>query len=150
MAYYGKYLEREMISGFRRDGTEYNYERPAGYTGLFRGHVTDIDGNKLDDYNACDYFLTLRNPENNDLTDGALNFETWDMINDQLSNFIGKHMPKQEDKYHWQCGFGGDESDGLIDFFCKQKVKLPPPMIFEVYGKKYEMTWTYSGDSDRD
>jgi hypothetical protein len=147
MAYYGKYLEKETFVGIRRDGTEYSGQRPAGYTGLFRGHVTDIDGNKIHEYSACDYFLDLKKPENDD---GGLNFETWEIINQQLGEFVKIHMPQQEDEYHWQCGFGGDESDGLIDFFCKQKVKLPPPMIFEVYGKKYEMTWKYYGDSDRD
>lgn len=144
MAYYGKYLESEKYSGVRSDGTTYTGERPAGYTGLFRGHVTDIDGNKLHEYSASDYFLKLQNNEN------ELNFETWNIINDELSKFAEKHMPSDEESHHWQCGFGADEGDGLIDFFCKQKVKIPPPMIFEVYGKKYEMTWTYVGDSDRD
>ena len=148
MSSYGKYYPVHKFDGKRSDGTEYSGETPAGYGGLFRADVTDMDGNSLHDYSVADYFLGLKNPDENEDTYKNLNFETWEIINEHVRDVLSKHMPEQDDKYHWQCGFGGDEGDGLIDFFCKEKIDLPPPSIFRVYGKSYRMTWYYDGDDD--
>ena len=150
MELYGKYQPVEKYSGKRSDGTEYSGETLAGYSGSFHGSVTDMNGNTMPEYMACDYFLTLRNPKNNTLRDDALNFEAWEIIDSYISNSVCKYMPKHDYNYYWQSGFGGDEIDGLVDFFCKEKVELLPPVIFRLYGKSYKLTWHYCGDYDSD
>ena len=61
-------------------------------------------------------------------------------ISEMVRNHAKKYLPKDEiGKNVWQAGFGGDESDGLIDY----ALELPPPHIpdieFEVDGKTYVM-----------
>lgn len=149
MASYGSYIASRKFSGKRSDGTEYSGETPAGYCGVFRAHITDINGNKLHEYSVSDYFLALKNPDGNEYTGKDMNFETWEIVDEQISRVLCKHMPKRtHSSYHWQSGFGGDEGDGLVDFFCEQKVTLPPLSIFHLYGKLYKMTWYYCGDDD--
>jgi len=149
MELYGKYQPAEKYSGKRPDGTEYSGETLAGYSGDFRGSITDIDGNDVDDYSASQYFLTLRNPKNNTLKEDDMNFETWEIIDNYISNCVSEYMPECDHKYyHWQCRFGGNDLDGLVEFFCKEKVKILPPMIFKVYDKSYRMIWTYHAGYD--
>lgn len=137
MKLYGKYIAANDL-------------RPAGYTGLFRGTVVDDFGNKVGEHSAADYFLKLQDPAEKPLQEGDLNFDTWDIIYEQMNNFVRKYMPQMSSTYRYQYGFGGDESDGIIDFFCEHQIGELPDMHFSVYGKYYKIVWNYIEDEADD
>ena len=116
----------------------------TGYTGLFWGSVRNADGSAVKGtriYNgeefptdsAEEYFFNIE--------------DAWEIINDKLYRHLHTHIGDVEhDKYHWQCGFGGDEMDGLLDFWLPRQIACPPDMTFEVLGKKYVMSFSYGGE----
>jgi hypothetical protein len=120
----------------------------TGYIGLFWGSVCNEDGTNLkstkkygeeivESDSAADYFF--------DIEDGGN--EAWDIINDKLHRHLRKHIGEVDHiKYHWQCGFGGDEMDGLLDFWLPTQIECPPDMEFKILGRKYVMYFSYSGD----
>jgi hypothetical protein len=74
-------------------------------------------------------------------------FKYWDMIYKLIDELCTRHLKplmNGDESYAYQSGFGGDESDGLIDFWLPVKVPELPIISFEIYGKKYELRWKYS------
>ena len=116
----------------------------AGYGGLFWGRVYDSDDNLI--RLADDYFWELGKvdyPEDD--------FKYWY----DIDNLIGKHCSKYVDPYkginhHYQYGFGGDESSGVIDFFVEKPIPEMPDMPFTIAGKQYVIKWEYSSGSLED
>jgi hypothetical protein len=107
----------------------------TGYGGLFWGSVSNEDGSNIE--YASDFFFKVE--ENGK--------EAWDIINDKLHLHLHKHIGKVDRlKYHWQCGFGGDEMDGLLDFWLPTQIECPPDMKFKILGEKYVMSFNYGGD----
>jgi hypothetical protein len=119
----------------------------TSYVGLFWGTIFDEDGSKFrslrmqagqlvesDDFNL--YMLDVQ---------GA-----WEKINDKLQDHMTKQIGPTVSPYGWQCGFGGDEMDGLLDFCLPTRIPCPPPMHFTINGIKYTMKFKYSGDDDSD
>ena len=73
--------------------------------------------------------------------------EAWDIINDKLHCQLQTQIGKVDfNKYHWQCGFGGDEMDGLLDFWLPTQIACPADMHFTILGKNYVMSFIYGGD----
>jgi hypothetical protein len=108
---------------------------PKGYYGMFWGTVSNEDGFTVE--YASDYFLRIEDKGK----------EAWDIINDKLHRHLQTHIGEVDfHKYHWQCGFGGDEMDGLLDFWLPTRIKCPPDMEFKILDKKYVMSFDYSGD----
>ncbi len=115
---------------------------PAGYGGLFWGRVYGPDGNRI--RIADDYFWELGqvdHPEDD--------FKYWydidELINQHCTKYIG---PYRGSDHHYQSGFGGDESSGLIDFWTAERIPEMPDMPFEIAGKAYVLKWEYSSGSD--
>lgn len=141
---YGSYkpAKTETIHN-RWDGRITTVETPAGYSGLLWGTVHHRNGRKIK--NAQDYFMKLA--ETNGEED---EFAYWNIIGDLLSNYCREHIrPLKGDNpsYGYQCGFGGDESDGLIDFWLPVKVPKLPNLKFVIKDKMYTLRWDFtSGD----
>jgi hypothetical protein len=130
----------EMITNMNGDTVPLH--TPAGYGGLFWGKVYTSDGNKIE--SAQDYFWELGkvdNPEND--------FKYWEKIIDFINHHCIKYIgPVCGITHHYQSGFGGDESDGLIDFWTEKPVPEMPDMPFEIAGKAYVLKWEYSAGHD--
>ena len=104
----------------------------TGYSGIFWGSVRNEDGSQLQ--YAQDVFFEI---------DGA-----WEIINDKLQRHLQKHIGVVDRKnYHWQCGFGGDEMDGMLDFWLPTPLDCPPDMKFTILNKKYVMSFSYGWDN---
>jgi len=125
-------------------GEKVPLDTPAGYGGLFWGRVFHGNGRRIK--LASDYFIELakKNGEENEFT-------YWEFIDEE----IGKHCQKYIDPfnitdghYHYQYGFGGDESDGLIDFWVPTEIPEMPPLRFKIKNKKYILRWEYSSGDD--
>ena len=77
---------------------------PFNVCGLIRANLYNQNGSVL--ANAEDYFFEM---------DEMGSY--WEIISDKMYNHVSKYFPEREPgKNIWQAGFGGDESDGLIDF----------------------------------
>jgi hypothetical protein len=139
---YGKFIpaENKIITNIYGEKVPLN--KPAGYTGLFWGSVLDAKGKTIE--LASDYFW--------DREDFEHGFNCWEIIDE----FIGQHCAKYispycGEKHSYQYGFGGDECDGLIDFWATERIPTMPDMPFEIAEEKYTITWRYSpGHSDDD
>jgi len=123
---------------------------PKGYSGMFWGSVRNEDGSLVKGtrmYNGEPFETDSAEQFFFDIEDNGR--EAWDIINDKLHRHLQKHIGEVDrDKYHWQCGFGGDEMDGLLDFWLPTQIECPPDMKFEILGKKYVMSFHYSGDDE--
>jgi len=142
---FGKFhaAKDEMITTMR--GDKVPLKTPAGYGGLFWGRVYGPDGKKITI--AQDYFMELGKDEDE--------FKYWYEIDALIHQHCMKYIhPYRGDNHHYQSGFGGDESDGLIDFWTEKPIPEMPDMPFEIAGKAYVLKWDYShgshGESDND
>lgn len=138
---YGKYNSEKDNKIIDMFGKEVSFKTPEGYSGLFWGTVYNSKGKIMDD--ASDYFWDLSEEHEND------GFEYWETI----SNFIEEHCSKYiapycGQDYHYQCGFGASDMNGLIDFCTKKPIPEMPDMPFEIEGKKYVIKWKYSSGHD--
>jgi hypothetical protein len=118
-----------------------------GYVGMFWGTVLNEDGSKLKGMMKYGDEMVKTNQASDilfDVTDGDQT--AWEIINDDLSIHITKHIGNVDQPYSWQCGFGGDEMDGCLDFWLPTKIACPPDMQFEINGKMYIMKFKYSDD----
>jgi len=101
---------------------------PYNWCGLIRANVYTIKGERIRNMSEYARFH---------LPDG-------DNVCSDISEMVHKHaekyFPKDElGKNVWQAGFGGDESDGLIDYALEFPPPTVPDMEFEVDGKTYVM-----------
>lgn len=139
---FGKFhpAKTENVTNFRGETIEVS--TPAGYGGLFWGEVYDSDGNRIK--MASDYFWDLGKedyPEDD--------FKYWEVIDEFIHQHCLKYIHEYRGKdHHYQSGFGGDESDGLIDFWTEKPIPEMPDMPFEIAGKKYVIKWDYSSGDD--
>jgi hypothetical protein len=137
---FGKFhpAKSEIIT--RLDGTTVPLDTPPGYGGLFWGRVYDSDGNRI--RRASDYFWELGQDNMED------EFRYWYVIDELIHQHCLKYIhPYRGYAHHYQSGFGGDESDGLIDFWVKEPIPEMPDMPFEIEGEKYILKWEYSSGS---
>lgn len=135
---YGKYnpAKSEKIINSRGETTIIN--TPEGYSGLFWGKVYCDD---VEIQNAEDYFLKITG------SDEHLEFDYWDQISDIIEQHCTKYIfpyVKDHYNYHYQSGFGGDECDGLIDFWLPVPIPKMPDIVFKIQGKIYQLRWTFS------
>jgi hypothetical protein len=119
-----------------------------GYSGLFWGSVRNEDGTIVKGtkmYNGEEFPIDSAEEYFFEIEDNGK--DAWDIINDKLSRHMQTHIGEIDlTKYHWQCGFGGDEMDGLVDFCLPTQIPCPPDMEFEILGKNYVMSFRYGGD----
>lgn len=112
----------------------------AGYSGLFRGQVHSSLTGKLVSL-AEDYFWMLGKI---DYPDDE--FKYWyyisDLINEHCIKYIRPYCGNGEN-YYYQSGFGGDESNGLIDFWTQSPVPEMPDMHFKIAETLYMIKWKY-------
>jgi hypothetical protein len=100
---------------------------PFNVCGLIRANLYNQDGSLLK--NAEDYFFEMDE-------EGSY----WGIISDKMNNHVSKYFPERESgKNVWQTGFGGDESDGLIDFALQTYPPAVPDMEFDIDGIVYIM-----------
>jgi hypothetical protein len=99
----------------------------AKYTIVFWGTVYDQAGIRVE--NAARQFW------NEDS-------ESWDHI----SGCIRKHASKFIRKENFQSGFGGNYSDGCIEYSTWEKVDTIPLMKFQTNEKLYTMTFSTKTD----
>lgn len=140
---YGKFVPARKYSGTREDGTTYSGEIPAGYSGLFRARISNVDETPILDDNGVKLYRYTSVSDHWFNKDESI----FEIVNDCMENKYGCIVLDGK-PYGAQYGFGGDECDGLIDFFAKERVKLPEPMKFEAFGKEYLMTWYYASYDD--
>ena len=109
---YGKYMKARK-------------NNPAGYEGMFRAVVYEkVELEKYLDYNY------------------SSEYEYWiEIINDKLEDHLYDNYFQEDKRYTFDFGFNDSGKDGSIYFHTKDMIYLPVPMEFELYGKKYLMTW---------
>jgi hypothetical protein len=132
---FGKFSPAKTEIVKSMSGQEITVNTPAGYSGIFWGTVYDSDETPMT--GAYEYFMAL-----DDLDTDCL---------DRISDLIYKHTLTYIDPYcgehhHYQSGFGGDENDGLIDFWTENSIPEMPDMPFEVAGRQYVLKWDYPYD----
>lgn len=142
---FGKFIPAESKIITNIYGEKVPLNKPAGYAGLFWGTVFDENGGKIDV--ASDYFRELAS----DLGEDD-DFCYWEIIDHAIEQYCKKHLRPISDKserHHYQYGFGGDNCDGLIDFWLPESVPEMPDLEFTIDNKKYTIRWEYSpGDDD--
>lgn len=110
---------------------------PAGYSGLFWGSVSKQAGEDIP--NAQEYFRELAKET------GESVYEYWDLVSDALEGHCTNYVaPYCGVNHNYQSGFGGDESDGLIDFWTEKPIPRMPPMLFVVNKTMYVMKFEFS------
>lgn len=115
---------------------------PEGYSGLFWGRVYDADGNRIKI--AHDYFWHLGQVDYPDD-----DFKYWGIIDSRIAEHCDTYiLPYCGKRHHYQSGFGGDESDGLVDFWTEKPIPEMPDMPFEISGNQYVMKWEYSSGEE--
>jgi hypothetical protein len=141
---YGNFKPERKFGGTRPDGSKYSGKTPAGYAGLFRATVTYQNGQPIlrsdgtVQYDVPEHFC------DEDAENGESYAYSWSCIDRIMFEELEKNFPNTTGThYHIQYGFGGDDSSGLIDFFTEVQLEIPEPIYFELYGKKYRMTWEY-------
>jgi len=139
---FGKFIPARNDIITRRDGTKTTLNTPPGYGGLFWGRVYDKDGQRIHLAEEYFYELAKTNKERSDFT-------YWEIIDAEIGKHCDKYIgPFYKSSHHYQYGFGGDESDGIIDFWLPEQVPEMPPMVFEIRGEKYTIEWEYSSGDD--
>lgn len=144
MRMYGEKIESETYQVTSQEGIIKTYNTTPGYTGLFRANITHADGSLILDHNGkevydkAEYFY-------DDM------FTNWHIIqkamDDGLEDYIIRFTSSgSEISYNMQCEFGGDGSDGIIDFFTPSPIPMPPKVAFTIDGNNYLMTWYYVED----
>ena len=139
---FGKFkpARNEIITTMR--GDKVPVSTPAGYGGLFWGRVYGSDGTRI--RNAEEYFWDLGKVDHPDD-----DFKYWYEIDARINEHCTKYIaPYCDAHHHYQSGFGGDESDGLIDFWTEKPIPVMPTMRFEIAGQAYFLKWEYSGGHD--
>lgn len=139
---FGKFIpaRNEIITNMY--GEQVHHSTPPGYGGLFWGRVHNKDGKRI--RLAEDYFYDLAK-KNGEETE----FVYWEHIDSEIGKHCQKYIdPFYKSSHHYQYGFGGDESDGLIDFWLPEPIPEMPPMTFEICGEKYTIEWEYSSGDD--
>lgn len=137
---FGKFrpAENKIITNIYGEKVPLN--TPSGYGGLFWGSVYDAKGKRIN--LASDYFWDRKLPLDDQ-------FDAWEHISECIDAHCSKYVaPYCDDRHSYQSGFGGDESDGLIDFWAKDPIPEMPDMPFEVAGEKYTIRWDYSSGHD--
>lgn len=143
---YGKFKPaKTTLIKNRWDGHEATVSTPDGYGGLFWGRVYDA-GNTLI-FPASDYFMRLAEDKQLDT------FEYWNILTELIDRHCVEYLNPlmgQNLNYNYQSGFGGDDCDGLIDFWLPVQVPDLPDMPFTIEGKPYVLKWQYSPGGDDD
>jgi hypothetical protein len=62
---------------------------------------------------------------------------------DNFTKEENKELDDPDSEYEFICGFGGDEQDGIINFFVDKKIPLPPNMEIEFDDKTYIMSFKF-------
>lgn len=66
--------------------------------------------------------------------------DEWVIINDAMKKVLIPILPERGvDKSNWQCGFGGDEGNGLVDYWLPKKIAYLPNVVFKIKGIEYKM-----------
>jgi hypothetical protein len=141
---FGKFspAESRMITNSR--GEKLPLNTPAGYAGLFWGKVFHGNGRRIK--NAEDYFCNLAKKNGEDYE-----YLYWDIIGEAIDLYCEKYIApliNDHDQYHFQSGFGGDECDGLIDFWLPEPIAKMPPLRININGKNYILRWEYSSGDE--
>jgi hypothetical protein len=135
---FGKFHPAKKSTLKTIDGETKTVDTPAGYGGLFWGYVYNSQEKVIP--HAEDYFLELG--EKNDPSD---QFKYWDIIDHKITSHCLKYIdPYCGANHHYQSGFGGDEGNGLIDFWTEKRIPEMPDLEFEIEGEKYTIKWLYS------
>lgn len=140
---FGKYIPSEEVFG-ECMGREVLVTTPAGYAGLFWGTVYEMDGTKINHAEA--HFEQLA------LNDGKDRYEYVNLIADVIDNHCHNYIAPycgENGEYNYQSGFGGDESDGMIDFWCEKPIPRMPNSLFGFGGKTWFIKWEYSNGYDQ-
>ena len=70
----------------------------------------------------------------------SIDENSWLEISNKMTKHVKKFFPKKEyGKNTWQSGFGGDDSDGTIDFALQAHPPAISDMRFKFNGKFYTM-----------
>jgi len=141
---FGKFYpaKSEIITNMHGEKVPLN--TPAGYGGLFWGRVFGEDGKHIK--YADDYFMELA--ESNGEED---EFVYWEIIDSEIGKHCEKYIEpiyKKSNHHHYQYGFGGDESSGLIDFWLPEQIPEMPSLQFKIKDKTYTLRWEYSSGDD--
>jgi hypothetical protein len=67
----------------------------------------------------------------------------WHIINEAMDAVLIPFLPERggDGGQHWQCGFGGDEGSGLLDYWLNEKIIELPDVVFEIDGITYTMVF---------
>lgn len=137
---FGEFNPEEVSFHNVSSGQRVPHFMPSGYSGLFWGKMFYGNGRRIN--SADNYFVELarKNGENDE-------YIYWTLIDAAIEkhceDYLGPIL-KDNEKYTYQYGFGGDECDGLIDFWLPKQVPKMPPLRFKILGKKYILRWEYS------
>jgi hypothetical protein len=136
---FGKFYPAKMEIITTSSGEIVETNSSDGYSGLLWGMVYTSNNNVIK--NAEEYFYEL---DNN-------GYKYWDMIREFIATYCVNHIePYCGSNGSYQYGFGGDECDGLIDFWTEKPIPEIPDMSFEIEGKRYVIKWHYSSGDPRD
>lgn len=68
--------------------------------------------------------------------------DSWEIIANAMDEVLSPILPARGvNKSHWQSGFGGDEGNGLIDYWLPEKITALPDVIFTIEGVEYKMVF---------
>lgn len=146
---FGNYFKEETKTTTKCNGNKHHLIIPAGYGGMFTGTVYHQDNIKIK--NAEDYFINIAKT-NNKQKDG---FDYIDEIIDAIDMHCAKYIdpllgPDNGLTYHYQSGFGGDDTDGVISFWLPVKVPDMPNLTFKIENILYTIKWNYYVPNDDD
>jgi len=114
-------------------GDKMTMGKSVGYNGEFYGKIVVKETGESVDQDDFEY------DENGELSND------WDFIYDTMDGHFDKYLLdtftqaelrtiNENSDYMFYHGFGGDEGDGIFNFFSPKKIPLPPPMEFTAPG----------------
>ena len=110
---------------------------------------------KVEGYEGEFYGIISEKNTGHQITENDFDTEEYDIINEKLNlhceeyrkaNFTeeeNKELDDSQSIYEFRCGFGGDDQNGVINFFVSKQIPLPSKMKFTINNITYIMRFKF-------
>lgn len=119
-------------------GDEKTRSNIKGYEGEFYGIIHNKETNKKIDVDE-----EFDEQDDYSYIEEELKSHCKKYCEDNFTKEENKELNRADSEYEFICGFGGDEQDGIINFFVQKKIPLPPDMEIKFDDNTYIMSFKF-------